>query len=56
MDTVDEIAVVIHDAGSGGANKLRFFCGDDTGSLIKARRELFDEKFIEFTRARLHHE
>jgi len=50
--TADEIAQVIYRAATGGTNRLRCFCGEDTGGLVKARREMSGEQFVEFMRSR----
>jgi NAD(P)-dependent dehydrogenase (short-subunit alcohol dehydrogenase family) len=50
--TADEIARVIYGAATDGTNRRRYFCGEDTGGLVRARRELDDEAFIEFMRSR----
>jgi hypothetical protein len=47
---------MIYDAATDGTNRLRYFCGEDTGGLIKAKREMSDEKFIEFMRSRFQHQ
>jgi len=52
MATADEIAQVIYGAATDETNRLRYFCGEDTGGLVKARREMSDEKFNEFMRSR----
>ena len=52
MATADEIAQVIYGAATDGTNRLRYFCGEDTGDLVKARRELPEEKFLDLMRSR----
>lgn len=52
MATADEIAQVIYDAATDGANRLRYFCGEDTGDLVKAKHDMPDEKFVDFMRSR----
>jgi hypothetical protein len=52
MATAAEVAQVLHNAATGGTNRLRYFTGEDTGDLVKARHELSDEKFIQFMRSR----
>ncbi len=52
MATADEIAQVIYGAATDGTNRLRYFCGEDTGDLAKGRREMSDEAFVEFMRSR----
>jgi len=52
MATADEIAQVIYGAATDGTNRLRYFCGEDTGGLAKAKAALPDEKFIELMRSR----
>jgi hypothetical protein len=39
MATADEIAQVIYGAATDGTNRLRCFCGEDTGDLAKGRRD-----------------
>lgn len=51
MATADEIAQVIYDAATDGTNRLRYFCGEDTGDLTKAKREMPNEKFMDFMRS-----
>ena len=48
----DDVAQVIYDAATDGTNRLRYFCGEDTGGLVKARREMPEEQFVEFMRSR----
>ncbi|HVU07172.1 MAG TPA: SDR family oxidoreductase [Verrucomicrobiae bacterium] len=48
MATADEIAQVIYAAATDGTNRLRYFCGEDTGDFVKTKRELSDEQFMEF--------
>jgi len=52
MATADEIAQVIYGAATDGTNRLRYFCGEDTGGLVRARREMSEEQFFEFMRSR----
>lgn len=52
MATADEIAQVIYTAATDGTNRLRYFCGEDTGDLAKAKCEMPDEKFMAFMRSR----
>jgi NAD(P)-dependent dehydrogenase (short-subunit alcohol dehydrogenase family) len=52
MATADDIARVIYGAATDGTNRLRYFCGEDTGCLVKARREMPEEQFVEFMRSR----
>lgn len=52
MITTDEVAQVIYDAATDGTNRLRYFCGGDSGGLVKAKRELSDKQFVEFMRSR----
>ena len=52
MASADEIAQVIYGAATDGTNRLRYFCGEDTGGLVKARREMDEEQFVEFMRLR----
>jgi hypothetical protein len=42
----------IYGAATDGTNRLRYFCGEDTGGLVRARREMVEEQFIEFMRVR----
>ncbi len=49
--TADEIARVIYGAATDGTNRLRYFCGEDTSDLVKARRGLPDEKFLGLMRS-----
>ena len=51
MATADDIAQVIYGAATDGTNRLRYFCGEDTGGLVKARRDLPEEKYLELVRA-----
>lgn len=51
MVTADEIAQAVYRAATDGTNRLRYFCGEDTGGLVKAKREMSDEKFCEFMRS-----
>lgn len=39
MASADEIAQVIYGAATDGTNRLRYFCGEDTGDLAKGRRD-----------------
>jgi hypothetical protein len=39
-------------SATNGTNRPRHFCGEATGGLVKARREMPGEKFIEFVRPR----
>jgi len=52
MTTANEVAQVIYAAASDGTNRLRYFCGEDTGDIVKARREMSEETFSEFMRSR----
>lgn len=52
MITADEVAQVIYTAATDNTRRLRYFCGEDTGGLVEARREMPEEKFIEFMRSR----
>lgn len=52
MAAAAEIAQVIYGAATDETNRLRYFCGEDTGDLVKAKREMSDEKFNEFMRSR----
>jgi len=52
MASADEIAQVIYVAATDGTSRLRYFCGEDTGGLVEARREMSDEQFTEFMRSR----
>ena len=52
MISADEVAQVIYAATTDGTDRLRYFCGEDTGDLVKARQEMPEEKFIEFMRSR----
>ena len=52
MATADTVAQVIYHVATDGTNQLRYFCGEDTGGLAKAKREMSDEKFMEFMRSR----
>jgi NAD(P)-dependent dehydrogenase (short-subunit alcohol dehydrogenase family) len=52
MISADEVAQVIYAAATDGTDRLRYFCGEDTGDIVKARREMPEEKFIEFIRSR----
>lgn len=52
MAAVAEIAQVIYGATTDGTSQLRYFCGEDSGGLVKAKREMSDEKFNEFMRSR----
>ena len=52
MNTADEIARVIYGAATDGTNRLRYFCGEDTGDLMKSKREMPDERFLQFMRSR----
>jgi len=52
MANADGIAQVIYGAATDGTNRLRYFYGEDTGGLVKARRDLSEEQFFEFMRLR----
>ena len=52
MATAEEIAQVIYDAATDGTNRLRYFCGEDTGGLANAKATLPDEQFMAFMRSR----
>jgi NAD(P)-dependent dehydrogenase (short-subunit alcohol dehydrogenase family) len=52
MATADEVAQVLHDAATDGTNRLRYFTGEDTGDLVKAKRIMSDADFFKFMRAR----
>ncbi|HZI32674.1 MAG TPA: SDR family oxidoreductase [Candidatus Binatia bacterium] len=52
MTSSDEVAQVIYAAATDGTSRLRYFCGEDTGDIVKARREMSEEKFTEFMRSR----
>lgn len=52
MFTADEIAQVIYQAATDGTNRLRYFCGEDSGDLARSKREMPDERFLEFMRSR----
>jgi NAD(P)-dependent dehydrogenase (short-subunit alcohol dehydrogenase family) len=52
MATSDDIARVIYGAATDGTNRLRYFCGEDTGGLAKAKATMPDEKFMDFMRSR----
>ena len=52
MTGADEVAQVIYFAATDDTNRLRYCCGEDTGDIVKARREMSEEKFIEFMRSR----
>lgn len=52
MITAGEVAQVIYGAATDGTNRLRYFCGEDTGGIVKARREMSEEKFIAFMHSR----
>jgi len=48
----DDVAQVIYDAATDGTNRLRYFCGEDTGDLVKIRRDLPEEKFLDLMPSR----
>lgn len=52
MITAAEVAQVIYDAATDGTRRLRYFCGEDTGGIVQARRATPEENFLEFMRAR----
>lgn len=52
MTPAAEIAEVIFGAATDGTDRLRYFCGEDTGGLVRARREMPEEQFMEFMRSR----
>lgn len=52
MATAEEVAQVLNDTATDGTNRLRYFTGEDTGDLLKAKREMSDADFIEFMRQR----
>jgi len=52
MATADEVAQVLHDADDDGTNRLRYFCGEDTGDFVKVKREMSDADFMEFMHSR----
>src|SRR5262249_48428372 len=47
-----EVAAVVYDAATDGTDRLRYLIGDDARGFIKARRELSEEDYIAFMRAR----
>jgi len=50
--SADEVAKVIYDAATDGTSQLRYFVGEDVGSLVQAKREMPDQEYIDFTRSR----
>ncbi|CAN7738933.1 SDR family oxidoreductase [Caballeronia sp. LjRoot31] len=50
--TAEEVAHVIHGAATDGTDRLRYLVGDDARGFIKARRNLDDQDYIDFMRAR----
>jgi hypothetical protein len=42
---------LIYGAATDGTNYLRYFCGEDTGDLVKARRELPEDIFLNLMRS-----
>jgi NAD(P)-dependent dehydrogenase (short-subunit alcohol dehydrogenase family) len=52
MATAGEVAQVLYEAATDSTGRLRYFCGEDTGDLLKSKRDMPDEKFIEFMRSR----
>ncbi|HEY3761379.1 MAG TPA: SDR family oxidoreductase [Verrucomicrobiae bacterium] len=52
MATADEVAQVVFDAATDGTKQLRYFIGEDSGGFAQARREMADQAFIDFMRAR----
>jgi NAD(P)-dependent dehydrogenase (short-subunit alcohol dehydrogenase family) len=52
MAGADEVAQVIFGAATDGTEQFRYFVGEDTGDLVRAKREMKDQDFIDFMRAR----
>jgi hypothetical protein len=50
--TAEEVAKVIHDAATDGANQLRYFVGEDTGDFIRSKREKSDQEHFDFMRSK----
>jgi short-subunit dehydrogenase len=50
--TAEEVAHVIHGAATDGTDRLRYLVGDDARGFIRARRNLDDQDYIGFMRAR----
>ena len=50
--SADEVAAVLYTAATDGADRLRYLAGDDARGFVKARRELSEEDYITFMRAR----
>jgi NAD(P)-dependent dehydrogenase (short-subunit alcohol dehydrogenase family) len=49
--SADEVAEVIYGAATDGANRLRYFIGEDVGNFVHARREMSEQDYIKFMRA-----
>jgi short-subunit dehydrogenase len=47
-----DVARVIYEAATDGSDRLRYLIGDDARGFVKARRELTEEQYITFMRAR----
>jgi NAD(P)-dependent dehydrogenase (short-subunit alcohol dehydrogenase family) len=50
--SADEVAAVIYTAATDGTDRLRYLVGDDARGFVKARREMSEEDYIAFMRAR----
>jgi NAD(P)-dependent dehydrogenase (short-subunit alcohol dehydrogenase family) len=48
----DDVAQLIHEAATDGTDRLRYLIGDDARAFVKARREMSDQDYIDFMRAR----
>lgn len=47
----EDVAGAIYQAATDGTNRLRYFVGEDTGGLIRARQQKSEEEYLEFMRA-----
>jgi NAD(P)-dependent dehydrogenase (short-subunit alcohol dehydrogenase family) len=52
LSTAEEVAQAIHGAATDGTRTLRYVVGQDIAPLIKARRDMPDQDYVEFMRER----
>jgi short-subunit dehydrogenase len=52
MINSDDVAGVILEAATDGTDRLRYLVGDDARGFIKARKEMSDQDYVAFMRAK----
>ncbi len=51
--SADDVAQAIYNAATDGTKRLRYFTGEDVGGIVKAKREMPDEEYMELMRSRI---